>query len=334
MTKHETGFRNYHIAPEQVGLTLVTALRQLIPGEAWSAVRRLIEKRHVQINGNLVLDDGRKLQAGDVVKVWDEPRIAPPQPDDIKILYQDAHLIIVEKPAGVTSERHAEERQWPSRRKQRQPTIDEIVMQILLRRFGKQKKAGKSARPPRVRLVHRLDRDTSGVMVLACSVEAERLLVRMFGAHAIHRAYHAIAQGRVEARTFESHLVRDRGDRRRGSTTLPNVGQRAITHVRPLENLNGYTLVECRLETGRTHQIRIHLAEAGHPLCGEKVYNQPLFKKPIADRSGAQRQALHAAELGFKHPITGQELLFKTPMPPDMENLLVKLRGGKPGRGE
>jgi 23S rRNA pseudouridine1911/1915/1917 synthase len=328
------GFKNYHVNSEQVGLALVAALRQFLPGEPWSAVRRLVEHRHVQINGNLCLDEGRKLQPGDVVKVWDEPRDAPPDPDDIKILFQDAHLIVVEKPAGVTSERHAEEQQWSVRRKQRQPTIDELVVRILQRRRGtrlrvRQRRGGKAARPPRVRLVHRLDRDTSGVMVLAVSVEAERLLVRMFGRHAIHRVYHAIAQGRVEEQTFESYLVRDRGDRRRGSTTLPKVGQRAVTHVRPLEYLNGYTLVECRLETGRTHQIRIHLAEAGHPLCGEKVYNQPLFKKRIVDPSGAQRQALHAAELGFKHPITGQELMFKTPMPADMTRLLVKLRGGK-----
>ena len=102
-----------------------------------------------------------------------------------------------------------------------------------------------------------------------------------------------------------------------------------MTHVRPLEHLDGYTLVECRLETGRTHQIRIHLAEAGHPLCGEKVYNKPLFKTPSIDRSGAQRQALHATTLAFKHPITGQELSFTTPMPADMGRLLVKLRGGK-----
>ena len=151
----------------------------------------------------------------------------------------------------------------------------------------------------------------------------------MFRKHDIHRVYHAIAQGRVEARTLDSSLVRDRGDRRRGSTRLPKVGKRAVTHVRPLEYLDGYTLVECRLETGRTHQIRIQLAEAGHPLCGEKVYNKPLFGKPIVDRSGAQRQALHAAELGFKHPITGEELMFKTPLPADMGRLLVKLRSGE-----
>ena len=104
------------------------------------------------------------------------------------------------------------------------------------------------------------------------------------------------------------------------------MGKRAVTHVRPLEYLGGYTLVECRLETGRTHQIRIQLAEAGHPLCGEKVYNKPLFGKPIADDSGAQRQALHAAELGFPHPITGQPLHFTMPLPADFQQLLARLR--------
>jgi len=233
---------------------------------------------------------------------------------------------VVEKPAGVTTERHAEEQHWPARRKQRQPTIDELVVRILHRRRVRQRRGGKPARPPRVRLVHRLDRDTSGVMVLAVSVEAERLLVQMFRKHAAERVYHAIVPGRVEAQTFASQLVRDRGDGRRGSSRSPQQGKRAVTHVRPLEQLEGYTLLECRLETGRTHQIRIHLAEAGHPLCGEKVYNQPLFGKAPKDRSGAQRQALHAAELAFPHPISGEPLRFTMPLPNDVARLLVQLR--------
>ena len=127
-------FQNYHVASDQSGLALVAALRQFLPGQSWSAVRRLVENRHVQINGNLCLDEGRKLQEGDVIKVWDEPRDAPPSEDEVKILFQDAHLIVVEKPSGITTERHAEERHWPARRKQRQPTIDEIVARILQRR--------------------------------------------------------------------------------------------------------------------------------------------------------------------------------------------------------
>ena len=322
----DPAFRNYHVTPELAGSTLVSALRHFRPEDSWSAVRRLVSNRHIHINGNLCLDEGRKLQPGDVVKVWTEPREAPAQPDDVKIIYQDAHLVIVEKPAGVTTVRHPEERMWPARRKQVQPTLDEIVAKILARKQSKGR-TGKRTGLPRVRLVHRLDRDTSGVMVLALSADAERKLVQMFRKHDIHRAYHAIVQGDVKEQTLESYLVRDRGDRRRGSTPVSDTGKRAVTHVRPLESLNGYTLVECRLETGRTHQIRIHLAEIGHPVCGEKVYNKPLFGKPIVDRSGAQRQALHAAELGFKHPITDEPLRFEMPMPTDMGRLLVRLRG-------
>jgi 23S rRNA pseudouridine1911/1915/1917 synthase len=210
-----------------------------------------------------------------------------------------------------------------------QPTLDEIVARMLARKRPARGAAGRAARNPSVRLVHRLDRDTSGVMLLALSPEAERRLVQMFRRHAVHRVYQALVLGRIETQTIESNLVRDRGDRRRGSTNLPDAGKRAVTHLRPLEFLEGYTLVECRLETGRTHQIRIQLAEAGHPLCGEKVYHKPLFRPPIEDRSGAQRQALHAAELGFRHPITDVDLRFEMPLPPDMARLLATLRGRK-----
>jgi 23S rRNA pseudouridine1911/1915/1917 synthase len=327
----EPAFRNYHIAAEQANLAITAALRQLRPGEPWSAVRRLVENRHVEINGNLCADEGRRLKAGDVVKVWIEPRPKPATADDVVIRYLDAHLVVVEKPAGVTTLRHSEERDWPARRKQRQPTLDEMVQQVLAKRtkgkWGKQ--PGRRRPRPFLRAVHRLDRDTSGLMVFARSPDAERRLVQMFRKHDIHRAYRAIAVGRVEEQTFESYLVRDRGDGRRGSTPLKDTGQRAVTHVRPLEFLDGYTLVECRLETGRTHQIRIHLAEAGHVVCGEKVYCRQLFGPTLADRSGAARQALHAAELGFRHPITGEPLHFEMPLPADMAKLLAKLRGKK-----
>jgi 23S rRNA pseudouridine1911/1915/1917 synthase len=327
----EPAFRNYHIAAEQANLAITAVLRQLRPGEPWSAVRRLVENRHVEINGNLCADEGRRLKAGDVVKVWIEPRPKPATADDVVIRYLDAHLVVVEKPAGVTTLRHSEERDWPARRKQRQPTLDEMVQQVLAKRtkgkWGKQ--PGRRRPRPFLRAVHRLDRDTSGLMVFARSPDAERRLVQMFRKHDIHRAYRAIAVGRVEEQTFESYLVRDRGDGRRGSTPLSDTGQRAVTHVRPLEFLDGYTLVECRLETGRTHQIRIHLAEAGHVVCGEKVYCRQLFGPTLADRSGAARQALHAAELGFRHPITGEPLHFEMPLPADMAKLLAKLRGKK-----
>jgi 23S rRNA pseudouridine1911/1915/1917 synthase len=136
----------------------------------------------------------------------------------------------------------------------------------------------------------------------------------------------AIAQGAVEAQTIASRLVRDRGDGRRGSTNLPGVGKSAVTHVRPIERLGDYTLVECRLETGRTHQIRIHLADIGHPLCGEKVYGKPLFSPGRPDTSGAPRLALAAVELGFVHPVTGEAMQFESSLPWDLAEFLRRLR--------
>ena len=128
--------------------------------------------------------------------------------------------------------------------------------------------------PPRLRIVQRLDKETSGLVVFARTVAAERGLGKQFHAHTVHRRYVAVVPGWATKQTIRTRLVRDRGDGRRGSTTLPEQGKEAITHIEPVERLPGYTLVACRLETGRTHQIRIHLAELGHPVCGERVYGR------------------------------------------------------------
>ncbi|MES2792105.1 MAG: RluA family pseudouridine synthase [Planctomycetota bacterium] len=314
----------FHVSDDQAQQTLLALLRQWLPGQSWSQVRKLLSGRHVQINGNMCLDEGRRLKAKDVIRVLDNPQAQPPRDADVKIRYMDLHIVIVEKPAGMTTLRHAEEQDWPSRRKQVQPTLDEVLPKVIAQQDKTKQPKGK--RPPRIRAVHRLDRETSGLMIFARTPEAEQKLVQMFRKHDMHRQYVAIVQGRLEAQTIESDLIRDRGDGKRGSTTLKDAGQHAITHVKPIEYLEGYTVVECKLETGRTHQIRIHLSELGHVLCGEKIYHTPLFQKPIPDHSGASRIALHAAELGLKHPITGEEMLFKMQMPPDMAELLKRLR--------
>jgi 23S rRNA pseudouridine1911/1915/1917 synthase len=178
-----------------------------------------------------------------------------------------------------------------------------------------------------LRGVHRLDKETSGLVVFARTAAAERHLSRQFRAHSIDRRYLALVRGRASPGTIESNLVRDRGDGRRGSG--PGRGQQAITHVRVLERLGDFTLVECRLETGRTHQVRIHLGEASTPLCGEKVYDRPLHGAPLPDGSGAKRVMLHAARLGFDHPTTGKRLVWEARLPQDMADLLVKLRKGR-----
>lgn len=317
----------FHVSPSDARLTLIAALRRWLPDESWSQLRRRLKAPQVQINGNLCLDEARRLKPGDVVRVLPHKTAPPPSAEDVKIRYLDAHVVVVEKPAGMTTMRHAEERFWPARRKQMQPTLDEALPRAIERK--QHRPAGKKTKQPaRVRAVHRLDRDTSGLMIFARTPAAEQHLIRQFSKHTVLRSYIAIVTGAVAAQTISTQLVRDRGDGLRGSTANPEEGQRAVTHVRPIEELAGYTVVECRLETGRTHQIRIHLSEKGHLVCGEKVYHQSLSGPAIVDHSGAPRLALHAAELGFVHPATGETLHFKMPLPRELAEFLERLRKG------
>jgi 23S rRNA pseudouridine1911/1915/1917 synthase len=182
-----------------------------------------------------------------------------------------------------------------------------------------------------MRAVHRLDKDTSGLVVFARTVEAERHLGRQFRAHRIERVYRAVVRGQAKDARIESWLVRDRGDSRRGSSAKPGEGQRAVTSVHVVEKLGDYTLFECRLETGRTHQVRIHLGEAGTPLCGERIYDRPLHGKPLPDGSGMKRVALHAAVLGFEHPATGRRMRWTSKLPKDMADLVERLRRSRKG---
>lgn len=330
----------FRVLPRQVHLTVAAALREWLPGQSWSQIRKLLQSRRVMVSGNLCVDEGRRLRLVDVVKLLPQSAAAPPSRDEVKICYLDEHVVVVEKPAGMTTTRHADERDWSARRRQLQPTLDELLPEVIARELAsrhraksKHKNAPKDApkkkqRP--VRAVHRLDRETSGLMVFARTPLAERILGQQFRKHTTKRRYLAVALGDVREQTIESRLVRDRGDGRRGSTNLPNVGKPAITHVRPIERLGSYTLVECRLETGRTHQIRIHLSENGHPLCGDRVYRQPrMGTTPIPDESGSPRVALHAAELGFQHPVTGDMLSFEMPMPADLAKFIDRLRTGQ-----
>lgn len=339
-------YLTFHVTPETPRQTLATAMRYWLKDQPWSRIRRRIQGRQVQVNGNLCVDESRPLTTQDVVRVWEHPLAKPPAQEDVRLLFVDEHVVVVEKPSGMTTLRHSEEKDWPRHRRDRQPTLDEILPRVLAarqrqnqppekRRSGPSSAGRRKGDPPtrrvsvgRVRAVHRLDRETSGVMIFARSPIAERVLVQMFRRHALHRVYHAIVHGRLPSLTIDTRLVRDRGDGRRGITLDPRQGQAAVTHVRPLEHLGEYTLVECRLETGRTHQIRIHLASRGNMVCGEKVYDKPLGKPKVNDRSGAPRLALHAAELGFTHPVTGKEYHFQSSLPPDLRRLRDRLRQG------
>jgi 23S rRNA pseudouridine1911/1915/1917 synthase len=316
--------------PSHAQATVTAFLREQLSGQSWSEVRRLLKSRQVLIDGNLCLDGSRRLRGTEVVKLLAHPTAAPPREEDIRICFLDAHVVVVEKPPRMTSVRHAEEQNWSSRRKQIQPTLEDVLPRAIAKKQSRGMRGRRGApagKLPPVKPVHRLDRDTSGLMVFARTKSAEQSLIQQFRRHTTERCYLAIAHGQVAAQTVESNLVRDRGDGRRGSTAIADVGKRAITHITPLERFDRCTLIECRLETGRTHQIRIHLAELGHPLCGEPLYHKPLKGPAPDDASGAPRIALHATALSFDHPITGERLRFHSPLPHDLAAFLERIRG-------
>jgi 23S rRNA pseudouridine1911/1915/1917 synthase len=281
--------------------------------------------RQARVNGELCLDPARRLKEGDAVEILALPAAATLPPQGVVIRHLDEHIVVVEKPSGINTVRHPAERAWPERRKLLEPTLEDIVPKLIAAREGRPRKGPL----PRLRVVHRLDKETSGLVVFARTVAAERALGKQFHAHTLMRRYLAVIPRHLPTQTIASRLVRDRGDGRRGSTTLKEMGKEAVTHVEVVEKLRGYTLLACRLETGRTHQIRIHLAERGHPVCGEKVYNRRYGAEPTPDRSRAPRLALHAAELGLEHPVSGEFLQWTMPLPEDLQAFVNGLRHRK-----
>jgi 23S rRNA pseudouridine1911/1915/1917 synthase len=233
---------------------------------------------------------------------------------DSAIAYLDRDVVVVDKPVGMLS--------IPYDPGDKDTLVD--CTRALLRRMG-----GRGVRPE-LGVVHRLDKDTSGLMVFARTLHAKRVLETQFRAHDIERVYDAIAHGVVTPKRIETHLILDRGDGLRGSYGhfrrhkggVPPEAKRSVTHVRPIAALAGATLVECRLETGRQHQIRIHLSELGHPLVGERVYIRDYAGRKIE----AARPMLHARVLGFVHPRTGERLSFEREAPEDFLAMLESLR--------
>ncbi len=312
----------FKIPIEPANQTLAAFLRAQLRGESWSAVRTLIAGRRVRIEGDLCVDPARRLREGQTVELLPQPQRPPRQHESLNIRHLDNHLVVVEKPSGLSTVRHPTERAWPARRKALHPTLEDLVPPLIAAREGKRRKGPL----PRLRVVQRLDKDTSGLVVFARTVTAEQGLGRQFRDHTVVRRYLAVVPGIVASQRIATRLVRDRGDGRRGSTIDPTQGKEAITHVEAVECIGGYTVVSCRLETGRTHQIRIHLAELEHPLCGEKVYNRKATGWVVSDSSQAPRLALHATELGFVHPVTGETLRWEMALPKDLQGWLDRLR--------
>jgi 23S rRNA pseudouridine1911/1915/1917 synthase len=315
------------VPADQAGLTLAALLRRHLPGQSWNEVRRLVETRRAKVNGEVCLDPARRLKERETVELLARPEPRPHRQESVVIRHLDGHLVVVEKPSGMSTVRHPAERGWDQRRKALSPTLEDVLPPLVARREHRPRKGVL----PRLRVVQRLDKETSGLVVFARTVDAERGLGRQFRKHTVVRRYLAVVPGRAAPQTVRTRLVRDRGAGRRGSTTLPGEGKEAVTHVEVVERLRGYTLLACRLETGRTHQIRIHLAELGHPVCGESVYNREVGGEPREDVSGAPRLALHAAELGFLHPVTGEPMHWTMALPRDLQELLDRLRGRPAG---
>jgi 23S rRNA pseudouridine1911/1915/1917 synthase len=292
----------------------VAALVREHAGVAWSRARKLCEDGRVLVDGERCLDPAMRISPDAVIVVEENaPKrdIGPLSKD--AIVFHDRDVVVVDKPAGMLTVADVAGNK---------DTLADHVRTVLRRmRAGDDVPLG---------VVHRLDRDTSGLMAFTRSALAKRELAAQFRAHDVDRVYVAIAYGAVTEASIESDLVLDRGDGLRGSHghfrrdkgPPPREARHAITHVRPLERVRGATLVECRLETGRQHQIRIHLAESGHPLVGETVY----IRDYDGPRIESPRALLHARKLGFTHPRTGARLSWESGPPADFAAMLESLR--------
>ncbi|OGR14046.1 MAG: hypothetical protein A2341_19070 [Deltaproteobacteria bacterium RIFOXYB12_FULL_58_9] len=283
---------------------------------SWAKARDRITRGKIHIEGVQVLDIGHLLAEGvDFEYVEATPRrpsvpvhSLPPE----AIVHIDDDLVVVDKPAGLLSVPLDEYTEYEPKED------DESLVQLLSNALESMLGKGQD-----VFVVHRLDRGTSGVLVFARNRIARDRLKDQFRVHSVHRCYLALVEGHVASTTIENHLVRDRGDGVRGSVENAPLrmrrklsgGRIAITHVEALEMLREATLIACRLETGRTNQIRIHLSELGHPLVGETVYR----RSDGRSAKPARRLCLHAAELGFIHPRSGEHLHFKSEVPSAMQ---------------
>ncbi len=303
------------------GQTVAAVVRLSRSGLPWSRAKRLIETRHAQVNGELCLDPARRLKTGDVVELFDRPAPLPEAfTEDLVIRHLDEHVVVVEKPPGINTVRHPDELTWKAVRRGLSPTLEDRVREAIANHLRQ------SARNlARVRKVHRLDKLTSGLIVFARSHLAEIVLGRQFRAHTVDRQYVAIVRGRPKPGTIESWLIRDRGDGRRGSSNTEGNGKLAVTHLVAVEPIGEYSRVTCRLETGRTHQIRIHLSERGFPVCGDPVYHIRRDGTQVPDESGAPRLALHAELLGFDHPATRKRLRWEMPPPADLRQFIERI---------
>ena len=312
----------YHIQKEQHGTRLDRFLMSATQEMSRTHLQRLIRDGNVTVNDKVVKQPSYALRDGDEVNLT----LPPPRPLDtitpqniaLDILHEDSHLIVLNKPAGMLV--HPANSVYAG-----------TLVNALLVHCTDLSGIGGIERPG---IVHRLDKDTSGILVVAKTDVAHRKLSAQFERHSITRQYVAVVCG-IPAKTtgtIDAQIARSRRDRRR-MTTVENHGRHAVTHYEVLEQYPQFALVQLTLETGRLHQIRVHLQHIGHPVAGDAIYggerralndaDTAVLKQALAQ---LKRQALHARLLGFEHPDTGESLTFSVPMPKDIQQVVKALR--------
>lgn len=289
----------------------------LASGLSRERVKALLGEGRITLDGHAAGQASLKLAAGTAFRI-EVPGAAPAkaaaQDIPLVIAFEDEHLIVIDKPAGLVVHPAA-------------GNLDGTLVNALLHHCrGQLSGIGGVARPG---IVHRIDKDTSGLLVVAKSDAAHVGLAEQFADHSIERAYLAVTAGHPAppAGTIRGNIARSPTNRKKMALVGDGRGKHAVTRYLTLERLNCAALVECRLETGRTHQLRVHLASIGHALLGDPVYGRsPAKLRPLLTSLDFRRQALHAAELGFIHPISKEHLRFVNELPADMKHLLIELR--------
>ena len=292
------------------------AVADAVPTLSRERLKALIRAGALESNGSAVRDPATKVRGDEQFTLSvPDPEPAHNRPQDIPLVipYEDEHLLVVDKPAGLVVHPAAGNREGT------------LVNALLHHCAGRLSGIGGVARPG---IVHRIDKDTSGLLVVAKTDVAHEGLARQFAAHSIDRRYLAIVNGvpKAAAGTIDAPLARSSHDRKKIAIVETDRGKRAVTHWKRVKPLRDGALVECQLETGRTHQVRVHMASIGHPLLGDPVYGRgKSVHRQLLNQLDFHRQALHAAGLGFTHPVTKARLSFESALPSDMQELFTAL---------
>lgn len=304
------------LTAEMAGWRFDRALAAALPQLSRERLKALINAGAVSGPAGLLRDPSKKISGSEMVTVRiPEPAAAAAAAQDIAldIVFEDDHLLVVDKPAGLVVHPAA-------------GNLDGTLVNALLHHCaGRLSGIGGVARPG---IVHRIDKDTSGLLVVAKTDPAHVDLSRQFAAHSVRRLYLAVVAGRPipPAGRIEGALARSSANRQKMAIVEDGRGKHAVTHYRTLQPLLDATAVECRLETGRTHQVRVHMASIGHPLLGDPAYGRTRpVHKPALTTLGFTRQALHARTLGFQHPVSKENLSFESPVPADIQELIGML---------